>query len=130
MALTTQQMDQLRGLIEERRQALIAELREDAERTQERQFGELAGPAPDSGDESVAALIADLEHAGLSRDLGELRGLEAARARIADGSYGTCIDCGGDIEFDRLRANPGALRCVDCQRIHEKTYAGTGRPSL
>ena len=130
MALTTQQMDQLRGLIEARRQALIAELREDAERTQERQYGELAGPAPDSGDESVAALIADLEQAGLSRDLGELRGLEAARARLADGSYGTCIECGGDIEFERLRANPGALRCVDCQRIHEKTYAGTGRPSL
>jgi RNA polymerase-binding transcription factor DksA len=123
-------MDQLRGLIEARRQALIAELREDAERTQERQYGELAGPAPDSGDESVAALIADLEQAGLSRDLGELRGLEAARARIADGSYGTCIDCGGDIEFERLRANPGALRCVDCQRIHEKTYAGSGRPTL
>jgi DnaK suppressor protein len=130
MALTTQQMDQLRGLIEERRQALIAELRQDAERTQERQYGELAGPAPDSGDESVAALIADLEHAGLSRDLGELRGLEAARARLAEGSYGTCIDCGSDIEFERLRANPGALRCVDCQRIHEKTYAGSGRPSL
>jgi DnaK suppressor protein len=130
MALTTQQMDQLRGLIEERRQALIAELREDAERAQERQYGELAGPAPDSGDESVAALIADLEHAGISRDLGELRGLEAARARLADGSYGTCIDCGGDIEFERLRATPGALRCVDCQNVHEKTYAGTGRPSL
>lgn len=130
MALTTQQIDQLRGLIEQRRQALMAELRQDVERTQERQYGELAGPAPDSGDESVAALISDLEHAGLSRDLGELRGLEAARARLAEGSYGICINCGGDIEFERLRANPGALRCVDCQRLHEKTYASAGRPSL
>ena len=130
MALNTQQIDQLRGLIEERRRALMVELRQDAERAQERQYGELAGPAPDSGDESVASLIADLEQAGLSRDLGELRGLEAARARIADGSYGTCIDCGSDIEFERLRANPGALRCVDCQRIHEKTYASSGRPTL
>jgi RNA polymerase-binding transcription factor DksA len=27
------------------------------------------------------------------------------------------------IEYPRLRAQPGALRCIDCQRIYENTHA-------
>jgi DnaK suppressor protein len=54
--------------------------------------------------------------------LDELRGLEAARSRLADGSYGVCMDCGGDIGFERLRANHSAVRCIDCQTMHEKTH--------
>jgi RNA polymerase-binding transcription factor DksA len=130
MALTAQQTDELKHLIGKRRQALIAELRRDAAKARGESFGEIAGPAPDSGDESVAALIADLDQADLSRDLGELRGLEAARTRLADGSYGVCVDCGSDIGVERLRAEPGAPRCIRCQALHEKTFAGTGRSSL
>jgi DnaK suppressor protein len=33
-----------------------------------------------------------------------------------------CIDCGGDVGVERLRAEPAAPRCIDCQRRHEKTY--------
>ena len=123
MALTTQQYQTLRAGIEKRRAQLLDELREDAARVRADRFEDLAGAAPDRGDESVATLIADLGHADLGRDLSELRALEAAHARLADGRYGICADCGGDIGFERLRANPAALRCVDCQRLHEKTYA-------
>ncbi len=130
MALTPKQVEELKGLIAHRRQMLAAELHSDVARIREEQFGELAGAAPDSGDESVAALIADLDQAELSRDLGELRGLEAAGERMSKGTYGTCVDCAADISFERLRAEPGALRCVDCQRLHEKTFAGAGGSSL
>ena len=130
MTLSPQQIDQLRTLIARRREALAAELRRDVGRAREESFGALAGTTPDLGDESVAALIADLDQSELSRDLTELRELEAARARLADGSYGVCADCGTDIEFERLRAAPGALRCLACQARHEKTFAGLGGPSL
>jgi len=46
----------------------------------------------------------------------------APRTRLADGSYGVCIECGGDIGFERLRANHSAVRCIDCQTMHEKTH--------
>src|SRR5882672_1421963 len=98
MALTEKQTETLRGMIERRRRALFAELREDAERTREHPYAEHAGPAPDSGDESVATLFADLEQADVTRDLEELRALEAARQRLQDGAYGICVDCGSDIE--------------------------------
>ena len=126
MALTPQQTQELQSTIERRRTALLAELQEDVERARRDRHEDLAGASPDPGDESVATLIADLDHADVGRDLDELRSLEAARGRLTEGSYGTCVDCGGEIGFERLRANPAAVRCIGCQTVHEKTYAGPG----
>lgn len=130
MPLTDQQARELRGIVETRRNALLAELREDAARAREQPYAEHAGPAPDSGDESVATLIADLEQADMTRDLDEFRALEAASERMRGGGYGECIDCGNDIAYERLKAFPAALRCVRCQDRHEKTYGGNPKPSL
>ena len=130
MALTPKQTQELHGAIEKRRAQLVAELHEDVERVKRDQFEELAGAAPDRADESVATLIADLDHADVGRDVSELRALDAARTRLADGNYGICANCGGDIGFERLRVTPTAVRCVDCQRVHEKTYASPGGSSL
>jgi len=130
VALTSHQTQELKTLITRRRDALLAELRDDVRKTRAERFGEIAGEVPDHGDESVASLIADLDQAELSRDVDELRGLEAARERIAGGDYGTCVDCGRDIGFERLRATPSAIRCIACQTLHEKTFAGPGSPSL
>jgi DnaK suppressor protein len=120
----------LHTAIEQRRKALLAELREDAERVQRDRHEDLAGASPDAGDESVATLIADLDQADLGRDLSELRAIEAARTRLSDGSYGICADCGGDIGYERLKATPSALRCIACQTLHEKLYGAATGPSL
>lgn len=130
MPLTQHQTDELRRLIERRHAALLAELREDAARARDQPYSEHAGPSPDAGDESVATLMADLEQADMTRDLGEFRALEAARLRLRNGGYGVCADCGGDIGFERLKASPAAVRCLQCQQRHEKTYGGEPKPSL
>lgn len=122
IGMTPWQSEQLRQALERRREALVEELRRDAARAREEQFGELAGSTRDIGDESVATLLADLDQAELSRDVMELREIEAARKRLADGAYGVCADCGAEIDFERLRAEPAAARCVECQQRHEKTY--------
>jgi RNA polymerase-binding transcription factor DksA len=108
----------LAAAIEERRSALRDELRADLARLR----GSAYEPARDAGDDSVADLLADLSGAETSRDAEELRALEAARRRLAEGTYGVCTDCGGDVGFERLQAEPAAARCIACQRRHEKTY--------
>ncbi|MBV9545280.1 MAG: TraR/DksA C4-type zinc finger protein [Chloroflexi bacterium] len=40
---------------------------------------------------------------------------DALRAR-ADGTYGTCRECGRQIPPERLEARPEATLCVECQR--------------
>lgn len=49
-----------------------------------------------------------------------LADVERAIARIAAGSYGRCVDCGGSIAPERLEAVPYAARCIDCQRIWDR----------
>lgn len=130
MALTAQQLQELRHRILTRRRQLAAEIRGDAERARGETFGALAGETHDTAEESVADLFADLDQAEMTRDLAELRDLEAARLRVSAGTYGVCADCKGEIGYERLRANPAALRCVRCQALHEKTFAGPGAPKL
>ena len=66
--------------------------------------------------------MVDINLAEVDRDLEELRSVEAAILRIADSSYGTCDHCGRRIDFARLRATPFAIRCFDCQSVHERTH--------
>ena len=47
-------------------------------------------------------------------DLEELRRIDAALGRIADGSYGICAKCGDAISEDRLNAVPTAALCRNC----------------
>ncbi|HUN69022.1 MAG TPA: TraR/DksA family transcriptional regulator [Burkholderiales bacterium] len=130
MALTKEQIEKFGRTIEKRREELLVEIRGDVARARDESYGELAGGVVDTGDEAVADLISDLDNAETSRDLNELRDLEAAQKRLEDGSYGDCVDCGAEIDLARLRAVPGAARCVKCQSVHEKTYAHQGEPKL
>ena len=130
MALTRQQIEEFRRTIAKRREALLAEIREDVARSRDETYSAIAGPVVDTADEAVADLLSDLDNAETSRDLNELREIEAAQARLDAGDYGQCEDCGLEIALARLRAVPGASRCVKCQNVHERTYARSGEPKL
>ena len=130
MALTGEQIEELRRTIAARRESLLAEIRADVARSRDESFGALAGPVVDTADKAVADLLSDLDHAETSRDLNEARQLEAAQGRLDAGAFGRCADCGLEIDFERLRANPAATRCIVCQAVHEKTYAHPGEPKL
>lgn len=44
----------------------------------------------------------------------ELAEIDEALARIEDGTFGSCLRCGGAIGRHRLRALPEARYCVSC----------------
>ncbi len=130
MGLTPEQLDELKRALTKRREALEMETHADAAKAREDVFSQTAGPVADSGDEATSDLISDIENAELSRDLQELRALDAALARLRDGGYGLCSDCGRDIGLERLRREPAASRCIDCQRVNEKAFPQSGKPKL
>lgn len=129
MPLTQKQTDHLAELMRRRRGQLQDEIREVLIRTGEHPYRDLAD-IPDLGDESVADLLIDLDNAMVDRGIEEIRDIDSALARIADGSYGICQDCGLDIDQERLLVFPTAKRCLTCQGQHEKTYAHGGTPTL
>ncbi len=131
MALTNTQCSKLERKLDQQYKSMLEDVRAALEKSENQQYVELIDRAPaDSGDQATGDALADLNLAIIDRHVQELRDIEASRARIADGSFGTCTDCGGDIGFERLLAYPTAKRCFSCQRQHEKTYAHEGNPTL
>ncbi len=47
----------------------------------------------------------------------QLAAIDAARARLAAGTYGRCERCHRPIPDARLQARPTATRCIDCARL-------------
>ncbi|MBF6567711.1 MAG: RNA polymerase-binding protein DksA [Candidatus Binataceae bacterium] len=45
--------------------------------------------------------------------------IDEAVARIGDGSYGQCEECGGQIGIERLRARPVTTLCIICKSAQE-----------
>lgn len=62
----------------------------------------------------------DVEFAINENETEQLKDIELALQRIADQSYGLCINCGERIHDKRLEAAPLALRCLPCQTAFEK----------
>jgi RNA polymerase-binding transcription factor DksA len=96
-------------LLAEREQRLVAELAELTRPPGELgtiSFGKRIGEGTSMAVDRLAAVSAQ-EH--LLAMLDEVR---RARARIAEGSYGTCEVCGEAIPLGRLEARPWATRCL------------------
>jgi DnaK suppressor protein len=128
--LKQEELGHLRVLLEARRKELRAELRELLRQSGDQQYRELAGMAADAGDDPDADLLADIGAAIADRHAHELRDIEAARARLTAGDYGACVDCGGEIAYERLVAFPTVARCITCQERAEKPLAHGGAPTL
>jgi DnaK suppressor protein len=81
-----------------------------------------------SDDWAQADAERDLTFALEERESAELVAIDEALKRIADGSYGLCLDCGGAIAVARLHANPVAMRCLGCQDQREHA-SGAAKPA-
>lgn len=130
-ALHQPQLDQLAAKLKTDYQTLLREVREELENSDDQHRIDLLNSEPgDSGDESMANALADFNVSILDRQIQSLRDIEAAFRRIENEEYGVCIDCGGEIGFDRLMAYPTAKRCIVCQERREKQYAQEGHPKM
>jgi RNA polymerase-binding protein DksA len=128
--LTKKQLEQLRTKLLERQRVLISEVKDKREQAAADGNEDAMGGVGDAGDESVMRMNADLDIQEAGRDGEELNDIEAALRRMDDGSYGTCEECGQEIGFPRLEAQPTATRCIADQEKYEKTYAHRATPTL
>ena len=52
--------------------------------------------------------------------------IKEALARIEDGTFGICEDCGEEIGFKRLEARPVTTQCIDCKTKSEAAEKARG----
>ncbi|MBE0619825.1 MAG: TraR/DksA family transcriptional regulator [Burkholderiales bacterium] len=117
--MTKNLYSEFRELLQAQRRQIVDEVREKIAAS-----GEGLGFVNQSkitDDDGAADAAAEMEVAMTIRESQELQEIEAALARIGDGSYGTCSDCGDEIGMARLKANPSARRCLPCQEKYEQT---------
>lgn len=117
------------GLTPEQIQSLVAKMDQEAAATRLHLSDADPVTSPRNTTEAVsnAAMADDQARATVNDSMrqfyrAQLADVDAAHARVADGTYGFCIDCGNDIPFARLQAYPTATRCVDCQRKYEARH--------
>jgi DnaK suppressor protein len=83
-----------------------------------------AEAAQDSADRCVVSLSREALFERSSQRRTVLGLIEAALKRIADGSFGTCVGCGDEIQDQRLQALPWTQFCLRCQgELEEKIGA-------
>src|SRR5689334_20812515 len=92
--------DAVRRRLDERAQALRDEIAVAQARGADVDPHEVIDRKEEASDNARVAI----DSAGIERDLAELRGIVAARQRLDEGRYGSCVDCGAAIETARLIA--------------------------
>ena len=128
--LTPQQTERLAAVLTEQRAALTSAIDNHIAQHVQTRFTDLVGQVGDLEDHALADLLVDEELAGIQREISELREILAAEDRLGRGEYGICIDCGGQVGFERLLARPTASRCLACQETHENAQARPDHPTL
>jgi RNA polymerase-binding transcription factor DksA len=109
---------------------LREEIRDTLLRADSEQYASLAGEVHDPEEQSVADLLVDVNLAEITRDVEELRDVEAALDRIHSGTYGTCLRCNDPVDRRRLEAYPTAKRCLPCQQEYDRSRATLPPPTL
>jgi DnaK suppressor protein len=116
-------VEHFRGVLEGERSRLLA-AREGVNHdgSQDDEIGELAtGPGDHLADHATETFMRELD-GGLEENVDHLLAeVDAALARIDDGTYGTCVVCGRPIDEERLRALPYATLCIDDKRAQERS---------
>ncbi|MBK9168459.1 MAG: TraR/DksA family transcriptional regulator [Bryobacterales bacterium] len=105
--MTRAQLNALRKNLEADAAALERELRS--------RDGIVIERAADTLDEVQNATARELEIQTLDVETGRLREVRAALRRMAEGTYGICVECEEEISEKRLNAVPWTARCIACQ---------------
>jgi RNA polymerase-binding protein DksA len=105
--MTMKDVQEVKKLLEERVQTLSAKVDEIE--------GDLREPAnPDFAEQATEAEADEVLEGLESSALLEISQINAALARIEEGTYGECATCGEPVGEKRLEAIPHAAQCIGC----------------
>lgn len=79
------------------------------------------GQSQDDGDQVVTLTMESLRQSLQDTQYNEYNNILAALQSIEVGTYGICQECHEKISENRLKYNPNARRCLNCQEKAEKS---------
>src|SRR5688500_3425081 len=123
-AAKSSRYNELKKMLEDRRRELMNEVQgkiRDA-----RADGGKEREVLDQGESSEVDIQEDIEFALIQMKAETLNKIDEALARLDEGRYGMCYECGDEIAEARLRALPFAVRCKDCEEEREAAILREG----
>ena len=112
-------LEDLKRILEQRRAAIVGEIRHGIRESCDGAVVEGAEVVHDAADSGETTFQEEIHFALMSMKTETLLRIDDALARLAEGRYGRCDDCGQDIPAPRLQAMPFALRCRHCEELRE-----------
>lgn len=116
--LNQEQLDYFRNKLVERKQSVEAQLGTFAKKNNDirNDYETVFEQIGDSEEENADEVTAYGDKIAIEHELeNNLTEIDAALARIADGSYGYCDDCKQIINLERLELVPEATECIKCE---------------
>jgi DnaK suppressor protein len=118
-AQTGSRYAELKTMLDDRRRELQAEVQGKMRGAREEGLGGKLNEVLDAVESAEADIQEEIEFALVQMKSETLNKVNDALARLEQGSYGNCFDCGDEIAEKRLRALPFAVRCKDCEESRE-----------
>lgn len=109
------ELELFRGLLETRRKEILLEAGRAVDSMNGKSEVALADPADRASLESDRNFLLRMK----DRERKLLAKIDEAFARIEDGSYGRCEECGLEIGLERLKARPVTTLCISCKSSQE-----------
>jgi DnaK suppressor protein len=110
----------LKQMLEERRREIQAEVQGKMRDVRtEGSWGAKQSDVLDAVESSEADIQDEIEFALIQMKSETLNKINDALARLEQGNYGNCFECGDEIAEKRLRALPFAVRCKECEEARE-----------
>lgn len=121
--MTQEQLDYLRKIVMEKRDRLLAELElmksSGLNASMKESSGDHSSYSFHMADQGTDTMDREQQYFFAARDGNLLYHLNLALERIEKGDYGACVQCGQDINIERLEAVPHARLCIECKSKEE-----------
>jgi DnaK suppressor protein len=107
-------LDKLRKQLEEERAQQLAQLEDYGADPYGESVTNLGGGEEGFADSGQVTEQRSEALAKIDQARHRLQQVDEALARMDEGSYGICVECGEEINPARLEARPLSIRCVEC----------------
>src|SRR5579884_1575499 len=116
---STQRRENLQRMLLAKRQEILNEIKGSIGQSLTEEQQRRLEAARDVGDQALMDLQRELGISLLEMRNRKRQSIDDALARLAEGLYGICAECGIEISEKRLAAVPFAKLCVECQTKQE-----------
>lgn len=122
MALSKSELDRFQKILVEKRELLVA----NAQSTLHEDMALDANDLPDEMDLASSEYLQSFQFRLRGREKHFIEKIDKALAKIEQGDFGMCDECGEEISQKRLEARPETTLCIKCKEDQERAERSLG----